>query len=876
MAASEDPSYTRLRHLQAISEAALAHLRFDELLEELLRRVSGVLSTDTAAVLLLDEAEGELVARAAKGLEEEVTEGVRIPVGRGFAGRIAAERRTITIPDVDHAEVLNPILREKGLRSLLGAPLLVEGRVIGVLHVGTLHKRDFTDEDAQLLQLAADRMAVAIDHARLYESERQAVEHLRRLESVTEAALSHLTLDELLEVLLVRLRDLLATDTAAVLLVRGDELHTRAALGLDEWQDRGLTVKVGEGFVGRVAGDRRPIAIEDVQGDRVLGGALSDSGMASVLGVPLIAADTVIGVLSVGAWKRRRFTREDIDLLVRAADRIATAIENARLYGAERLARAQAERSARRLERMESITQVAFHHLSIDEDVLEQLLTRVREVLDTDTAAVYELDDEEQTLVARASKGSEDVERGVRVPVGRGFAGLVAERREPVRSADIEDLELVSPLMREQGIVSLVGVPLVVEDRLLGVLHAGTREPRTFTGDDVALLELAAERLAIALDHSRLYEREHAVAATLQRSLLPEQLPEVSGTTIATRYVPAVADVEVGGDWYDVIPLAAGRVGLAMGDVVSRGVRAASVMGQLRNALRAYALDGHPPAKVLERLHGILRTLERREMATLAYMVLDPVALSYTLASAGHPPPLVLAPDGHVTLIEEGRGPPLGAVSEALYVETSGALAPGATVLLYTDGLVERRDMWLDEGMERLVVEAGAAAAAAPEELLQRLLGALVPDGGAQDDVAALAVQLTPLGTDRIALRLPADPPVLSSLRRTLRGWLGTLGATELEAYDVLVAVTEAAANAVEHAYGPGDASFDVEASVNEEAEVCVIVRDQGRWRPPRGHNRGRGTLLMQELMDHFEVTTGEAGTEVRMRRRLQKVVARV
>ena len=872
-ASEEKPSYTRLRHLQAISEAALAHLRFDELLEELLRRVSGVLDADTAAVLLLDEDGKELVARAAKGIEEEVEAGVRIPVGRGFAGRIAAERRTIAIPDVDHADILNPILREKGLRSMLGAPLLVEGRVIGVLHVGTLTRRDFTGEDAQLLQLVADRIAVAIDHARLYESEREAVEQLRRLESVTEAALSHLALDDLLDVLLARLRDLLATDTVAVMLLRGDELHTRAALGLDDWLRLGLSVKVGEGFVGRVASERKAIAVGDVKSSELRDSPLAQSGMESLVGVPLIVAGEVIGVLAVGTWERRRFARADIELLGRAGDRIAIAIENARLYGAERLARAQAERAVSRLQRMESITQVAFHNLSVDEGVLEQLLTRVREVLDTDTAAVYELDDEEQTLVARASKGmgGEDVERGVRVPVGRGFAGLVAERRTAVRSAEVPDLELVSPLMREQGIVSLVGVPLEVEGRLLGVLHAGTREPRTFSGDDVALLELAAARLAIALDHSRLYEREHAVAATLQRSLLPDKLPDVPGTSIATRYVPAVSEVEVGGDWYDVIPLPAGRVGLAMGDVVSRGVRAASVMGQLRNALRAYALDGHPPAVVLERLHGMLRALERREMATLAYMVLDPIALSFTLASAGHPPPLVLAPEGRVCLIEDGRGPPLGAVADALYNETVGVLAPGATVLLYTDGLVERRDMWLDEGMERLGVEAEAAVGTTPERLLGRLLAALVPAGGARDDVAALAVQLTPLTSDRLSLRLPADPPVLSSLRRTLRRWLEALGATEMEAYDVLVAVTEAAANAVEHAYGPGDASFDVEATVSDEGEVCMVVRDQGRWRPPRGHNRGRGTLLMQEMMDHFEVATGDDGTEVRMRRRLEK-----
>src|SRR3954447_25904318 len=221
-----------------------------------MRRVTRALGTDTAAVLLLDEEANELVARAAKGIEEEVEAGVRIPVGQGFAGRIAAERRPIKVLDVDHADILNPILREKGIRSMLGAPLLVEGRVIGVLHVGSLTPRDFDDEDMQLLQLAADRMAVAIDHARLYESERQAAEQLRRLERITEAALSPLALDELLEVLLVRLRETLEADTAVVMLVRGGELHTRATLGAEERTD----TKIGEGFAGRVAAEGRPLS----------------------------------------------------------------------------------------------------------------------------------------------------------------------------------------------------------------------------------------------------------------------------------------------------------------------------------------------------------------------------------------------------------------------------------------------------------------------------------------------------------------------------------------------------------------------------------------------------------------------------------------
>jgi anti-sigma regulatory factor (Ser/Thr protein kinase) len=213
-------------------------------------------------------------------------------------------------------------------------------------------------------------------------------------------------------------------------------------------------------------------------------------------------------------------------------------------------------------------------------------------------------------------------------------------------------------------------------------------------------------------------------------------------------------------------------------------------------------------------------------------------------------------------------------VADVLYQETSGQLEPGTTLLLYTDGLVERRDMWIDEGIEKLTVEAAAASGAAPDALLDQLLHALVPEDGGEDDVAALAVQLTPVAADRLALRLRAEPPVLSPMRRTLRQWLEALGAIDAEIYDMLVAVTEAAANAVEHAYGPVDASFDVEGRVSDDGEITLVVRDQGRWRPPRGHNRGRGTLLMQELMDHFEVATGEDGTEVRMRRRLERARA--
>ena len=210
----------RLRQLQALTDAALAHLELDALLPTLLLRTREILDVDTCAVLLLDEETNELVARAAVGIEEEVERGVRIPVGGGFAGRVAADRRPVILDDVDHADVLNPILREKGIKSMLGVPLLVGGRVLGVLHVGVLTHRVFDEGDVELLQFAGDRAAIAIEHARAFEAERRARKRVEHVQAVTDAALAHLELDDLFAVLLPRIRDILEADTCAVLLAR--------------------------------------------------------------------------------------------------------------------------------------------------------------------------------------------------------------------------------------------------------------------------------------------------------------------------------------------------------------------------------------------------------------------------------------------------------------------------------------------------------------------------------------------------------------------------------------------------------------------------------------------------------------------------------
>ncbi|MEA2392643.1 MAG: hypothetical protein QOJ82_534 [Solirubrobacteraceae bacterium] len=501
------------------------------------------------------------------------------------------------------------------------------------------------------------------------------------------------------------------------------------------------------------------------------------------------------------------------------------------------------------------------------ETLLDELLTRTRAILAVDTVAILLLDEADEALVARAAKGlEEEVERGVRIPLGRGFAGRIAAERTPIFIADVDHADVLNPILRMKGVRSLLGVPLLVEGRAVGVLHVGTLTPREFTNDDAALLQLAAAQAAPAIERARLFDaldREHRGAVALQRSLLPERLPDIVGIDAAARYLPA--HDEVGGDWYDVIELRRGRVGIAIGDVAGHGVRAAALMGQLRTALRAYALDGHEPGETLTRLDRLMQTIRARGMATAAYAVLDPGTGVLRYASAGHPPAVVVEASGHARLLEIASGPPLGTLPYATYHDVDTTLTPGETIVMYTDGLIERRREPLTAGLDRLCDVATSATSA--EALCGRIARQLVPDEGAEDDIAIVAVRALPIETE-MRLRFSADPQVLASIRQLLRRWLHAHGAEPEEVAAITLAAGEACANAIEHAYAPGPASFELEA-VNASGVVTLVVRDTGRWRQPRGLHRGRGMQMIEAAMHELEVSATEAGTAVLMRRRL-------
>jgi PAS domain S-box-containing protein len=362
-------------------------------------------------------------------------------------------------------------------------------------------------------------------------------------------------------------------------------------------------------------------------------------------------------------------------------------------------------------------------------------------------------------------------------------------------------------------------------------------------------------------------EREHRIAETLQRSLLLERLPQIPGIALAARYVPASADMVVGGDWYDVIELPNGFVGLAIGDVAGHGLPAASTMGQLRTAVRVYAFEESSPAAVLTSVHGIARRWLVSEMATLLYAVFDPDSGDLTFASAGHPPPLVIDAAGEGTFLGGGLAPPLGAApAHQMYVEKTTTLGRDATLLLYTDGLVERRGLPIESGLARLK-ETGEQGGDDLDAMLDRLLATLVGTE-VSDDVALLALRPVSLAIEGLRLRVPAEPRLLAPLRHTLRRWLRQVHASPQEVQDIVVACQEACTNAIQHAHGASGTAFEVHLEL-VEGVVEVIVRDAGRWRRAIASEGGRGILLMEGLMDSVEVRPSREGTMVRMRREL-------
>ena len=402
---------------------------------------------------------------------------------------------------------------------------------------------------------------------------------------------------------------------------------------------------------------------------------------------------------------------------------------------------------AERLRDIEALADTALSRLD-EHALLQALLERVKVVFQADTAAVLLLDSSSRQLVAAAASGiEEEVRQGVRIPLGTGFAGRVAASRAPVILTKVDHTTVRNPILVERGIRSMLGVPLLAGGKVIGVLHVGSLSGRPFGQQDATLLQMAADRAALAL-HSMMAQDDSLAAAALQRSLLPAGLPDIPGHDLAARYVTGSG--AVGGDWYDVFALPDGRLAVVVGDVAGSGLAAAIIMGRMRSALRAYVLETSDPATALRLLDRKIQYFEPDAMATVLYGVYTPWTGEFLASSAGHLAPVLAVPGGQAGTISLLPDPPIGTADDPRHRSGVTFIPPGALLFFFTDGLVERRDRAIDVGIDRVAATLGELVAAdegrgdrtvpLAEDACARVMRALVGNDSAQDDIAVVAL----------------------------------------------------------------------------------------------------------------------------------------
>jgi anti-anti-sigma factor len=475
---------------------------------------------------------------------------------------------------------------------------------------------------------------------------------------------------------------------------------------------------------------------------------------------------------------------------------------------------------ADKLRDIQSITDAALSMLD-PQAMLQTLAGRVKDALQADTAAVLLLDPPSGHLVATAASGlEEEVRQGVRIPLGRGFAGRIAAEGRPVIIDDVDHTKVINPILLDKGIRSLMGAPLLADGRVIGVLHVGTLSPRTFTSEDTDLLQLAADRAAVAVQ-ALSHQVDLAATAALQHSLLPSALPPIRGLDMAARYVPGRG--HLGGDWYDVFPLPSGEVCAVIGDVTGNGLNAAVVMGRMRSALRAYALQASSPGEILDSLGRKMRHFEPQAMATVLCAVFTPSLDEVRITSAGHLPPLLAVPGQPAAPAGVSADVPIGVSGPAPRRVSTLAFPPGAVLCLYTDGLVERRDRPLDDGIARL---AAALTVTEPEAACASVMAAMSNYSPHDDDVALLILRRVPGTPGDSGQDLPGSPAPVTGEDLAVR-WSGRHAVVTMpEEIDIINAPGLAAALAAVSGRSPEVITADLTGtSFCDSAGIEVLAR---------------------------------------------------
>ncbi len=768
------------------------------------------------------------------------------------------------------------------LAAVLAAPLRFGAEYLGCLVAFTKRPLEWDNDVIQSIEAVADRVAAAIHRDRLEIQRRRRERAARLVDSLMVQFARELDLPAMLDTITRRATESLG-DWAAIGLIepQSPELRLAAVYHPDAEKVRRL----------KAASDKYPIRRDNLLVARILEaqGAtaifaddtlvqellpktpllqeiFTQLNLHGGLAVPIRVGGETLGFFAVGSDSPRTWDQEDLRLASVIADRAGVAIKNARLHEAEHDARLSAERAARRVQAISRVIAIAASKPNLAE-VFDEFAESLQMLLPYMWVTVSLRGQTPDVLVTPYVKGPAP---GVSAPLERPAAGTapgwVLETQRPLVRHDTSATDEFEEDQRASatGIRSYIIVPLTVGGRTIGTLNLGHHVPGFYTEEHARMVQHIADQLAVTISRFQLFDeiqrRAGELSETLQRALLPTELPKAPLMSVAALYRPADPEANIGGDWYDAALLADDRVLLSVGDVAGHGVTAAAITGQVRNVIRAFALEEQRPHEILMAAARFLAMLPDSLQLSVWIGLFDPFTGELAYSGAGHPPPYLVAGGRAQTL--ESTGPLLGISTMTVYEQTSIRLEPGTRLIAYTDGLIEAsRDVL--EGERRLKEAALATASEPPGPATESLLARVLNGGSPQDDIALLIVDSLPLDAP-LYFSLRAAPANLRKIRRAVRAYAERMGIPPERVEEVVMAVGEAALNVVEHAYEGRPGTMTVQGE-RQGDRLMISVRDLGRWRSPVDRGRGRGTRIMKGFTESTTTHTGPQGTVVEM-----------
>lgn len=772
--------------------------------------------------------DGSLVSFVGAGIDDDTARRFGdLPVGEGLrVDDLSAHRQGVRLHE-----------HEPHMHALLGLPITVRGADFGSLYLADDRPgRVFSDYQEGAVRALATAAGAAIDNARLFERERESARWTNASREITTALLSGDPQTGPLQLIVNRALELAGAEQAILLVPREpdlpaddvDTLVVAATAGRYASEVIGRQVPMDGSTTGGVARRGLPLITDSFQYPIE---GFTDVGERSAIVIPLIADDAMLGVIAVARDPQQPpFGNDYLDLVSDFARHAAIA-----------LALAAGREHALNQELAQADTVDDAVHAAAEE---LRRLWRARRVM----AVTFPT----HGASTETASGAPQV---VSVGEPAQWIDLPSQTRQTLSA--LRDGDLLTPNTTTLG---TAGIALQHPQGVL-VVWIDLAEKRPFTLEDQTLLTVLAGRLGQGLQRVHQVDQQRETALALQHAILgPPQLP----LGFAVRYQAATRPLQVGGDWYDIVDLEDGRIGLVVGDCVGHGLAAATVMGQVRSACRALLFDNPSPAAALTGLDRFAARLPGAQGTTAVCAVLDLDTGELVYSSAGHPPPILVHADGTTRMLDDGHTIALGVRPDWSRPEAHVSVPARATLVLYTDGLVERRRSPLDHGISRVAAHVRDGRTWRLDDLADQTMSELAPSGGYQDDVVLLLYR----HPAPLELTFPADVSQLAPTRSALRRWLTRARVDPEQAMNVLVAAGEAVANAIEHGHRhspQGTISLGATVLINQ---VQVTITDTGSWKPPQPADnayRGRGITVMRGLMQDVTIRPDAVGTTVHL-----------